>query len=81
MKTVKYRFSMANMGRKMYSNSLYYIKAQNKHMSYQNRGKWSEKLASLSEVVSFMYQKAHKMSAVSKRAILRQDLVRYLEYF
>ena len=42
---IKYRFSIAYMGRKMYSNSLYYIKEQNKYMSYKNRGKRSEKLA------------------------------------
>ena len=33
-------------------------------MAYQNRGKRSEKIANLPEIVSFMYQKAHKMSAV-----------------
>ena len=37
------------------------------------------KIANLPEIVSFMYQKAHKMSAVSKWAMLRPDLVRYLE--
>ena len=65
----------------MYSNSLYYIKAQNKYMAYQNRGKRSEKIANLPEVVSFIFQKAHKMSAVSKWAMLRPDLIRYLECF
>ena len=59
----------------MYSNSLYYIKAQNKYMAYQDRGKGSEIIANLPEIVSFMYQKAHKVSAVSKWAMLRPDLV------
>ena len=65
----------------MYSNSLYYIMAQNKYMAYQNRGKRSEKIANLHEIVSFMYQKPNKMSAVSKWAMLRPDLLRYLECF
>ena len=67
----------------MNSNSLYYIKASNKYMTYQNRGKGSEKIANLPEMVSsmYMYQKAHKVSAVSKLAMLRPDLVRYLECF
>ena len=34
---------MAYMEGKMYSNSLYYIKAHNKYTVYQNRGKRSEK--------------------------------------
>ena len=50
----------------MYSNFLYYIKAQNEYIAYHNREKRSEKMANLPEIVSFMYQKAHKMSAVSK---------------
>ena len=54
------------------------INAQNKYMAYQTSGKRSEKIANLPEIVSFMYQKAHKMSAVSKWAMLRPHLVRYL---
>ena len=65
----------------MYSNFLYHIKAQNKYVAYQNRGKRSEKIAYEPEIMSFMYQKAHKMSAVSKWAMLRPDLVRYLKCF
>ena len=49
----------------MYSNSLYNIKAQNKYMAYQSRGKRSEKISNLLEIVSFMYQKAHKMLSVN----------------
>ena len=70
---------MAYMGRKMYSDSVYYIKTQNKYKAYQNRGKRSEQIANSSEIMSFNYQKADKMSAVSKWEILRPDLVRYLE--
>ena len=61
----------------MYSSSLYYLKEQNKYMAYQNKGKMSEKITNLSEIMSFMYQKAHKMSAVSKWAMLCPDLIRY----
>ena len=50
---------MAYTGRKMYSNSLYYIKTQNKYTAYQNREKRSEKIANLHEIMSIMYQKAH----------------------
>ena len=62
----------------MYSNYLYCIKAQNKYMAYQSRIKSSENIANLPEIVIFMYQKAHKMSAVSKWAMLGPDLVHYL---
>ena len=48
----------------MYSNSLYYIKAQNKYMAYQNRGKRSEIIENLPEIV-FLYQKAHKKNLLS----------------
>ena len=72
---------MPYMGRKMFSNSLYYIKAQNKYMTYQNRGKRSENLVNIPEIVSFKYQKTHKMSAVSKWAMLRPDIERYLKCF
>ena len=65
----------------MYSNSIYYIKAQNMYMAYQNREKRSEKRANLPEIVSFMYQKAHKMPAGSKWAMLCPDLVRYVKCF
>ena len=65
----------------MYSNSLYYIKAQHKYMAYQNLGNRSEKIANLPEIMSFMYQMDNKMPAVSKWAKLRPDLVRYLECF
>ena len=57
------------------------IKAQTKYMAYQNRWRKSEKIDNLPEILSFKYQKAHKMSAVSKWAMLRPDLVRYLECF
>ena len=64
----------------MYSNSLYYIKAHNKYIAYhQNRGIRSEEMMNPPENVSFMYQKGHEMSAVSKWAMLRPDLVPYLE--
>ena len=66
MKMIKYQFSMAYMGRKMYSNSLYYIKATNKYYDIPKQRKEVGIIANLPEIVSFMYQKANKMSAVSK---------------
>ena len=51
---------MAYMGRKMHSNSLYFTKGTKKYMTYKNRGKRSEKIANLPEIVSFMYQNAQK---------------------
>ena len=67
MKIVKLSIFHDIHGRKMYNNSLYYIKAQNKYMAYQNGWK------NLPIIVSFMNQKAHKISAVSKWAMLRPD--------
>ena len=48
---------MAYMGRKMHSNTLYYIKAQNKYMTYKTEGRGQKKIANFSESVYFMYPK------------------------
>ena len=57
---------MAYMGRKMYSDSLYYIKDTKQVYSITKQRKDVGKIASLPEIVCFMSQKAHKLSAVSK---------------
>lgn len=57
---------MAYMGRKMYSDSLYYIKGTKQVYSITKQRKDVGKIASLPEIVCFMSQKAHKLSAVSK---------------
>ena len=41
----------------------------------------ARKIANIPEIMSFMYHKANRMSAVSKLAMPRPDLVQYLESF
>ena len=68
-------------GRKIYSNSLLLYKGTKQVYGIPKQRIEVSKLANTPEIVSFMYQNAHKMSAVSKWAMLCPDLVRYLECF
>ena len=65
----------------MYSSSFLLYKGTKQVYGILKQREEVRKIANLPEIVSYMYQKAHRMSAVSKWAMLRPDLVQYQESF